>query len=165
MSLASRIYNRNKIFEEMMGTLALGYDLEHLRYSSSLLHHYLASMRYLASYRAASQPAEQEGHDIVKASIHFMKENIEKRITLQDVLHYVGYSASHFSSLFKKQTGYSPLNYFNLLKVERACRILRTTDMLIGQISLKLGFEDSLYFSRLFHKAKGMSPKQCREAN
>ena len=40
---------------------------------------------------------------------HYMKENIERRITLQDILNYVGYSSTRFSTLFKKQMGCSPL--------------------------------------------------------
>lgn len=163
VSMASRISDRNNIFEEMLNTLAGGFDIEHLRYSSSLLHHYLASMRFLAPYRAAAQPTSQEGQSLVEAAIHYMKENLEKRITLQDLLHYVGYSSSRFTAMFKAQTGHSPLNYFNQLKVRRACQLLRTTDMLVCQISCKLGFEDSLYFSRLFHKTVGLSPKQYRE--
>jgi AraC-like DNA-binding protein len=91
-----------------------------------------------------------------------MQENIENRITLQDVLDYIGYSQSHFSSLFKKKTGESPIAYFNRLKVEYACKLLKETDLKINQICFKIGIEDSFYFSRLFSKAMGMSPSEYR---
>ena len=89
---------------------------------------------------------------------HYMKENIERRITLQDILNYVGYSSTRFSTLFKKQMGCSPLAYFNRLKIEYACHLLKTTDLKVNQICYKVGIEDALYFSRLFSKTMGMAP-------
>ena len=133
-AMNSNISNRNNIFEEILSTLHFGDGIEDLRYASSLLHYYLASLRYLRQYRS-----------------------------LQDVLDYVGYSSTRFSALFKKETGSSPLAYFNRLKIEYACQMLKTTDMHINQICYKVGIEDSLYFSRMFSKAMGMSPSEYRE--
>lgn len=97
-------------------------------------------------------------------AIHYMKENIEKHLTLQDIATQIGYSSSHFSMLFKKKTGHSPLTYFNLLKMQQACLLLDTTDMKINQICYKIGIEDPYYFSRLFCKIMGMSPRKYRTA-
>ena len=157
----SRISDRNNIFEEIMQTLQGGYSLEHLRYASALLHHYLASMRYLELYRSQ---ADEKGNyvDPVSAAIHYMRENIEHHVTVDDVLRYVGYSQSHFTSLFKQSTGYSPINYFNQLKVQAACRYLDETNMRVNQICHKVGIEDSYYFSRLFTRVMGLSPTEYR---
>lgn len=64
--------------------------------------------------------------------------------------------------MFKQQTGHSPLGYFNLLKINLACRLLASTGMKVNQICHKVGIEDCYYFSRLFAKTMGMSPKQYR---
>ena len=77
----------------------------------------------------------------------------------------IGYSQSHFSSLFKNRTGESPIAYFIRLKVEYACKLLKETDLKINQICFKIGIEDSFYFSRLFSKAMGMSPTEYRLGN
>lgn len=98
-------------------------------------------------------------------AIHYMKENIEKKVALEDIARYLGYSASHFSMVFKKQTGQSPLNYMNKLKIEEACYLLKNTDMKINQICHKVGIEDCYYFSRLFSKTIGMAPKEYRLTN
>lgn len=156
-AMNSNISNRNNIFEEILSTLHFGDGIEDLRYASSLLHYYLASLRYLRQYRST---VRYDG--VVNAAIHYMKENVERHLTLQDVLDYVGYSSTRFSALFKKETGSSPLAYFNRLKIEYACQMLKTTDMHINQICYKVGIEDSLYFSRMFSKAMGMSPSEYR---
>ena len=159
VTMQSRISERINIFDEILTTLHFGDSIEDLRYASSLLAHFLASMRYLGQFRRAKASAEK---DIVEQAIHYMRENIENRITMAEVLRYVGYSQSHFSTVFKKKTGMSPLSYFNRLKVEHACKLLKTTDLKVNMICYKVGIEDPLYFSRLFSKVMGMSPTDYR---
>ena len=159
VTMQSRISERINIFDEILTTLHFGDSIEDLRYASSLLAHFLASMRYLGQFRRAKAGAEK---DIVEQAIHYMRENIENRITMAEVLRYVGYSQSHFSTVFKKKTGMSPLSYFNRLKVEHACKLLKTTDLKVNMICYKVGIEDPLYFSRLFSKVMGMSPSEFR---
>lgn len=166
-NIRSRISDRNNIFEEMFATLDMGYGRENLRYVSSLLHYYLASLRYLQQFRNAKQSIKVEMLDegsMVAAAIHFMKENMEKPIKLQDIADFVGYSASHFSMMFKKTTGHSPLSYINMMKIRHACTLLEQTEMKINQICHKIGISDCYYFSRLFRKTMGLSPKDYRES-
>lgn len=158
----SRINYRNNIFEEIFNTLHSGYGRDCLRYVSSLLHYYLASMRYIGTYRDAGRRIDDG--DVVTAAIHYMTENLEKRLSLDDMAGYTGYSPGHFSTLFKRQTAESPLGYFNRLKMEAACRMLRDTDMRINQICHKVGIDDSYYFSRLFSHIVGMSPRIYRNS-
>lgn len=165
-SLNSRIADRNNIFEDIFLTLLDGYTIENLRYTASLLHFYLGSLRYLPIYRRCHKSEEKntdENCTLVNAILKFMEENIERQLTLKDIANYTGYSASHLSSLFSNSTGHSLMNYFNMLKVKKACELLDTTNLKITQVSCMVGIEDSLYFSRLFRKIIGISPKQYRE--
>lgn len=160
ISTVSRVSERNNIFEEIFHTLEQSQNIESLRYASSLLHHYLASMRYLKQFRQAKKI--EENVNVVEAAIHYMKETVERHVTIQEVINYIGYSPTRFHTLFKKQTGSTPLSYFNQLKMQWACKLLRETDMKMNQICFKIGIEDSLYFSRLFSKNMGMSPREYR---
>lgn len=63
---------------------------------------------------------------------------------------------------FKASTGHSPLAYFNLLKIQEACRLLDHTSMKLNQVCYKLRIDDPYYFSRLFKKIMGMSPRAYR---
>lgn len=160
----SRIGDRLNIFEEIFSTLKDGYSTGNLRYAMSLFHYFLGSLRYIQQYRKANASAIDDEH-IVEVAIHYMKENIEKHLSLQTLAGYIGYSPSHFSSFFKKQTGHAPLAYLNLLKIQRACQMLDETDMKINQICHKIGIDDPYYFSRLFSKIMGMSPRSYRRVN
>ncbi len=158
--VASRIKDRNELFEEIFSTLNVSLTLESLRYSMGAFHHYLSSLVYIRGYRRTD--TGKFDAPVVQSVIHYLAENIEKHLSLQDIADFSGFSPSHLSAMFKEETGHSPISYFNILKVRHACGLLKDTDMTLVQISFKLGISDSFYFSRLFSKIMGMSPKAYR---
>ena len=164
-NLQSRIGHRNNIFEEIFTTLHRDHSLDALRFVSSLLHYYLASMRYLQQYRQAGTPKTRTTDEkaVVEAAVHYLKENVGRRLTLDDMAAYAGYSVSHFSAVFRRHTGLSPLSYFNQLKIKEACSMLETTDIQINQLCFKIGIDDPYYFSRLFTRITGCSPQAWRK--
>ena len=150
------------MFEEIFHTLELGYSHENLLYACSIFYHFLGTLRYLQQYRDAAR-SDTGDNDIVTTAIHFMKENIEKKLTLNEVATHVGFSVSYFTVLFNQRTGCAPMAYFNQLKMQLACQLLDFTDMKVNQICYKVGIEDTYYFSRLFSKIMGMSPIEYRK--
>jgi AraC family transcriptional regulator, arabinose operon regulatory protein len=157
----SRIEDRLHLFEEIYATLKNGYSKNNLEYSIASLFHFLGSLKFLGAYRE-SLYATNNKRDLADDAIHFMRENIHKRLTLKEISDYVGFSTSHFSAIFQKKTGYSPLSYLTQLKIQQACHYLDFSDMKVNQISLLIGFEDPLYFSRIFSKTMGASPSEYR---
>ena len=160
-SIHSRIYARNELFEEILRILEMGYSHDNLLLACSTFYHYLSTLRFLQQFREAGTMNKQ--YDIISSAIHFMKENIEKKLSLDEIAKHVGYSTSHFLTLFNKRTGYSPLAYFNQLKIQQACQLLDFTNMKINQIGYKIGIEDTYYFSRLFRKIMGVSPREYKK--
>lgn len=158
----SRISDRIEMFEEIFHTLSSGYSNENMRYVSSIFHYFLGSLRYINQYRDANN-SHSEDRNMIEMLIHYMKENIEKHITLHDIASFLGYSPSHISMVFKKNTGHSPMAYLNLLKIQQACLLLDSTDMKINQVCYKVGIDDAYYFSRLFSKMMGMSPRDYKQ--
>lgn len=162
MALHSRINVRHQLFEEIFNILEEGFMRENLLYSCACLVHYLASLLYLSSYRQATTEKIIDMDNFVAAAIHFMKENIDKRLKLDDIACYTGFSTSHFSAIFRQATGHAPLAYFNIMKMQEACQLLDQTQMQINQICYKVGIDDCYYFSRQFKNIVGMSPTDYR---
>lgn len=158
VSTDSRINDRLDLFEEMYHTLEWGYSLENLRYATTCLSYFMGSLAYVNCFRAARTRNDSPNNDIITQSIHYMHENINRMLTMNEISAYVKYSPYRYSALFKEKVGYPPMNYFSRLKIQKACELIDTTSMKINQISQVLGYDDPFYFSRVFSKIMGMSP-------
>ena len=155
----ARYEDRFLLFEEMFQNLELGYSPENLEYVSICLLHFLATLKYINQYREIKKI---KSHDIVRDSISFMKQNIENSITLEDIAQHVNYSTSHFSTLFSRRTSYAPMEYYNSLKIQRACTYLQFSNLKIKEIAFKLGYYDQFHFSKVFRKEMEITPKEYR---
>ncbi|MDQ8201408.1 helix-turn-helix domain-containing protein [Pelagicoccus sp. SDUM812003] len=111
----------------------------------------------------AAEKRTRTADENVEKSIEFMHRNLSRRLTLDDLASSASMSANHFGTLFSKRHNCSPINYFNQLKVQRACELLATTTLRVSEISEQLGFTDPYYFSRLFKKHMGASPSDYRQ--
>ena len=160
----SRINDRILFFEELITALELGNDDDTICYANLSLNHLLGTFLHVQPYRNVKLREKGDQNTFfISLATHYMNENIERQITLKEISSYFGYSESHFYRLFMKEIRYSPMNYFLHIKIERACQLLIHTDMKINQISFKMGFDDPYYFSRIFTKIAGMSPRKYRE--
>ena len=95
--------------------------------------------------------------------ISLIHSEIESDISLSDMAFRAAMSESHFSHVFKDFTGVSPKKYIIKSKIEKAKELLKNTDQPIGEIAFTIGYEDPHYFSRMFKKNTGFTPRQYRE--
>ena len=102
------------------------------------------------------------GNEIIKRAIRYISGNYSQNLTLEDLAEHVNLNPSYFSSLFKQSTGSSFREYLNMVRIEESKRLLANTDYSIIDISLAVGFEDQSYFSKVFKKYTGLTPKQFR---
>lgn len=97
--------------------------------------------------------------------IRYMYDNLDKSLTLETLSEEVQLSKSYLNSIFKSQTEHSPIDFFIHLKMQEACKLLKSTDLYIYEVSGRLGYDDQYYFSRIFKKMVGMSPKEYRNGD
>jgi AraC-like DNA-binding protein len=100
----------------------------------------------------------------VRKAIQYMKSNFMVEFNRDQLAEHVSLSPGYFSVLFKEHTGVSPIRYLNKIKVDYAKELLRNTALPIKQIAEDSGFKDSFYFSRLFLKETGLSPRDFRKS-
>ena len=103
-----------------------------------------------------------KGNEITKKAIRFISKNFSKNLTLDMVADHVHLNPAYFSTLFKQSTGSSFKEYLNMVRIEESKRLLANTDHSIIDIALATGFEDQSYFSKVFKKYTGLTPKQYR---
>jgi len=156
----SRQQDRIQLFNEIYQNLDMGYNPENLEYISFCLMHFLASLKYVPQYREIKKLKE---NDIIQKSILYMKDNLENKTSLEDIACAVGYSTSHLNALFTQRTSLSPIEYYNQLKIQRACSYLQFSELKIKEIAFRLSYYDPFHFSKAFHKEMEITPKEYRK--
>ncbi len=140
-------------------TLEMGYSIENLCNANFCLYHLIAV--FLFPQRHISNERDEQV-DIITQTILNMRNNLSKKLSVEDMARMHKLSVSHFSNLFRKATGMPPIDYFIQLKMQRACQLLYANGSKIKMVASELGYEDPYYFSRIFKKHIGTSPEQYR---
>ena len=154
--------NRIKLFEDIYSGLEKGYGSDNLRYVNMIFYHFLSSLLYEEKF--SSSEKRKEG-DFIADTIELMQKKTHTVISLQELARFAKLSVSHFSAVFRERTGYSPIEYFNHLKIQKACQYLLITGMTVKETAASLGIDDQYYFSRMFTKLMGHSPVEYRKRN
>jgi len=103
-----------------------------------------------------------KNNEIIKKAILYISDNFNTSIALEDVASHVHLHPSYLSTMFKQSTGSSFREYLNMVRIEESKRLLSNTDFSIIDIAIAIGFEDQSYFSKVFKKYTGLTPKQFR---
>jgi len=98
----------------------------------------------------------------VEKARFFLRENLEGPLDMQLLLRELPMSYSKFRKMFKQATGESPNQYHLNLRLDKAKELLNTTHLNVTEVAYNLGFESVFYFSKLFKKKNGISPKSYR---
>ncbi len=156
----SRLEERLLLFEEMLQNIADYFVFEKVVYANICLKHFLISIKHLDVYRSVRK---EIGNDMLEKVISFMKNNLNRNHRIDSIASRFNCSASNIYKLFKNNLDSTPLDFFNHLKMEKACRFLTHTDLKVKEVGRRLGYEDQYYFSRIFSKHIGLSPAKYRK--
>jgi AraC-like DNA-binding protein len=159
-SKTSRTNDRFALLGEIFQNLERGYSIETLEYINLCLPRLLASFTHLKQFRSINDP---QNKDSVSLAINFMLENLKSKLSLAQLAKVANLSPTYFSRMFLSRTGFSPIDYFIQLKIQRSCRLLENKDFSIAEAARESGFDDQFYFSRQFKKVMNISPREYRK--
>jgi AraC family transcriptional regulator, arabinose operon regulatory protein len=153
---------------ELAGTLGLdkvyyrlesGYSIDHLLNASISLRaafgEAISLMKESGAVRTAAERTAAVREEILAKP--------SRPYRLQELATAAGLSVPHFSLLFRRQTGYAPIDFLIRQRIRHSCRLLDTTQITVAAIAAEVGFDDPYYFSRCFHRIMGCSPRDYRK--
>ncbi len=100
----------------------------------------------------------------VQTVLGLLCDRFDEPLTLGELAAACSLSASRLSHLFREQVGCAPMQYLEHLRIARAQESLIATGKPVSEIAFDVGYEDPLYFSRVFRRQVGVSPRAYRRA-
>lgn len=106
---------------------------------------------------------EMRRENVIQRAARFIQNNYgDSSMSLQQVAKHAGFSSTHFSTVFSKKMGCTFIEYLTRLRMKRAKELLAETDSKLAEIAMEIGYNDPNYFSHVFRKREGISPREYR---
>lgn len=123
----------------------------------------IRSMVHLKKRHAVLEPPKT-GNDLLVERVRFyIIEHISEEISRNDLASFVGLSPEYLSTYFKKETGTTLSEHIKAERVEFAKRLLRHSNLSISAISGNVGYDSLSYFSQVFRRSVGFTPREYRQ--
>lgn len=144
-------------FEKILAAYREGHGWEQLLDASAWLNR-LLTLLVLGGRNAGGRSVGG-----VERSIRFMKENVRRKLSLEELAEVASLSKARYHEVFRERIGQAPMSYFSELKIGQAGEALLSSGETVESIALQFGFPNAFYFSRVFKKTMGMPPSQYRK--
>ena len=147
------------LFQELLETIEEGNSPSHLMRASQTL----TRLFEVINERHSGAPfGEPDCAQKIRQSIAYMKQRLDRPLQVSALATQANVSQSHYFAIFKRLTGFTPIDYFIHLRMERACHLLKTTAASVKEVAGALGYDDPFYFSRVFRSVQGVAPSEYR---
>jgi len=151
-NLMNRGYFESKI-KELFGLYASRVSYRQLSISLTMNELFLAIHRECREVRDGGK-----AHGTARRIADYLEYNLTLPLDTAKLADYMNLNYNYMASLFRKQTGYSIREYLERARVFKATELMRDTTMNVSEIGERVGYEDPMYFSRVFKKITGKSP-------
>jgi len=136
-------------------------ELKTVAFLSQLFMEILENGLYVSSETEfSSKPPHIEQ---IKRILDYIEANFSAELTLANLAGTINMNANYFCRIFRSVLHQSPMDYVNFYRIEQAAYLLESSDLPITEIGLECGFSESSYFTKVFKKYKGLSPRQYRK--
>ena len=138
------------------------YEDELQGYQTMLASRFMELIVYLSRQYDHPDQGVNNGLMHLASAISYMEDRYLEQITLEDIANQSKISVRHLNRIFRAYYKTTPMAYLQRLRLERACTLLKQSNLSITEISYECGYNDSNYLTRQFKKMYGMSPKSYR---
>lgn len=133
----------------------------------NLIGHLYLALDYLTR-SSVNRNAIQNGRLMdfyIREAISFIEQNFQNDITIEDIARYCNLNRSYFGKIFRDTVGKSPQEFLINYRMSKASELLKYSEISIHDISLAVGYNNQLHFSRAFKKIFLISPREWRNGN
>ncbi|MNW32545.1 HTH-type transcriptional activator RhaS [compost metagenome] len=138
------------------------YDNKLQGYQTMLASRFMELVVYLSRQYDQQEKGVDSSMMHLASAISYIEDHYLEQVTLEEIATRSGISVRHLNRIFRAYYQTSPIAYLQRLRLDRACTLLKRTDLSITEISYECGFNDSNYLTRQFKRTFGMSPKSFR---
>lgn len=110
-----------------------------------------------------SRKEEDTTERTILECVRYIDNNYTQTLEREKLARQVAVSSSYFSVLFKKYVGCSPVQYIMRVRLDKAMKLLRESSKPVSVVAFEVGFRDPLYFTRVFSREVGVTPREYRE--
>lgn len=101
---------------------------------------------------------------LVRQAMLYIHENYTEPITRSDIAQHINIAEDYLTFCFRQELGTTPIKYLQRYRIHQAKKLLKESGLSVTEIAMQVGFGDSGYFSRVFHRETGLSPEAYRRA-
>lgn len=154
-------------FDRLIGDIYKEYSQQQIGYMNIIRAHIIELISKIiraASYKSMTDNLFNKNAIIINEAIKYLQQNYSKGFSLNEFAIKSFFSKNYFCKLFKETTGMSMSRYMQTLRIDKACKLLETTDKKIVDIAFEVGFSDYKSFNQIFKKIKGKRPNNYRKS-
>lgn len=147
------------ILSEIFADYPDGYRSIHRMTNSNQVIEWLYTLRDGLINILEERKTTYKNHIIINVQ-KYINSHVEERLTLNDIALLFGISPNYLSTLFKKNSDIGFTEYVNHSKIKRAKELMKDSNLRVYEVADQLGFESAFYFSKVFKKVEGISPRE-----
>ena len=106
---------------------------------------------------------EKRLNSYIERSVNYIAEHFAEEIKMSDVAGECGLSESHFRRIFEESMSMKPLDYLNMIRIDKACELMQTTDYAMEEVGFRVGYQTPSTFNRNFKKLTSKTPYQWKK--
>ena len=118
--------------------------------------------RRVERFSTADDEHRRQAVQRIGASLAYMMQHLDKPLRVSTLSARASLAPAQFTALFKRATGYAPIDYFIRARMQRACELFKTESLRVKEVAALMGYDDPFYFSRRFKCVIGVAPQAYR---
>lgn len=158
----------DKIFRDSDGTVGRSIRTMEREYSTQqtgyaeLMRCHLTQILVCAVRASEEMERTRTFHSATATMVDYLRQHYTQPLSLESLSQLMGYTPQYLSNLFHKDTGVTLQHFLQLLRIEKACQLLNNRTLRMADVAQTVGYSDVKYFSRVFKRHKGVSPKEFK---